>query len=251
MIQSLERAFQILELLNSLESAKKGLGGLEISKRLGLKHPTVHNFLKSLHELGYIEKDPETNKFRLGQKSLNLGLSILNGNNLNHLARPIVRDLVNSVQETAVLTVFDQNLRHTILVEESSKPIKISINTFVDKNFYTTSTGRAMLCCMSKQQIDDLLKAVPLLEDYPFCPKNREELNEILNQTRFRAYEVIDKGDITVIGVPIYNKETHLYAALGVYFPTNGGKSREELAGIIGEVKEAATKINSLLSKNG
>ena len=174
MIQSLERGFQILELLNSLECAKKGLGGLEISKRLGLKHPTVHNFLKSLDELGYVEKDPETSKFRLGQKALHLGLNILNGDNLSHLARPIVKELVNTVHETAVLTVFDQNLRHTILVEESTKPIKISINTFVDNSFYTTSTGRAILSCMSTPELDKLTKAVPMPDDYPFSPKDRQ-----------------------------------------------------------------------------
>jgi DNA-binding IclR family transcriptional regulator len=251
MIQSLERAFKILELLNSIEGAKKGLGGLAISKRLGLKHPTVHNFLKSLDELGYVEKDPETSKFRLGQKALHLGLNILNGDNLNHLARPIVKELVNMVHETAVLTVFDQNLRHTVLVEESSKPIKISINTFVDNSFYATSTGRAILSCMSSIELDSLLEAVPLPMDNSFCPKNREDLDEVLNRIRARGYELIDKGYITVVGAPIYNKETHLYAALGLYFPTNGGLSPDQTSAIIQAIKNAAAKINSLLSKNG
>ena len=81
--------------------------------------------------------------------------------------------------------------------------------------------------------------------------KTVRELNDILNKTRAKGYEVINKGYITVIGAPIYNKETHLYAALGLYFPSNDDRSQEELVCIIDAITEAAAKINSLLSKNG
>ena len=170
MIQSLERAFKILELMNTLECAQKGLGGLEISKQLGLKHPTVHNFLKSLTELGYIEQDPESSKFRLAAKAQELGMNMTRCKSLVMCAQPHLQALTEQVGETSLLILLDNDQRHTVLIEECKKPYRITASSAIDQTFYGTSTGRVLLANMSEAERKAFQKRVPVNPDHNFYP---------------------------------------------------------------------------------
>jgi DNA-binding IclR family transcriptional regulator len=249
MIQSVERAFKILEMLNSLDVGSKGLGGLEISRRLNIKHPTIHNFLKTLNELGYVEQNPETSKFHLGEKALHLGLNLLNADALLHIAKPLLKNLAKEIDETVVLVIYDKGKRHAILVEESQKPIRISINTTVDDHFYTTATGRILLANMTDVERRDLQSEVPMLQTMRYCPKDETELNQTLEQIKNKGFEIIKKDILTVIGVPLINKSTGLNASLGTYYPPNGHDTKSE-AKMIDAMRKTAQTIQTMLNKN-
>ena len=70
MIQSVERAARILEVLGSEGSR---LGVTELSARLGLAKTTVYGLLRALELHGLVEQDLETGKYRLGPALLQLG----------------------------------------------------------------------------------------------------------------------------------------------------------------------------------
>ncbi|RZK13157.1 MAG: MarR family transcriptional regulator, partial [Flavobacterium sp.] len=57
MIQSLKRTFDILEYIATNGNLVRVN---DISQALGLQKTTVHNFLTSLKELGYVEQDELT-----------------------------------------------------------------------------------------------------------------------------------------------------------------------------------------------
>ncbi len=79
MIQSVERAAQILK---ALGSGVPRLGITELSDRLGLAKPTVHGLLRTLEAEELVEQDPETGKYRLGPALLQLGNSFLDNHEL-------------------------------------------------------------------------------------------------------------------------------------------------------------------------
>jgi DNA-binding IclR family transcriptional regulator len=251
MIQSVERAFKILEMMNDLEVHKKGLGGLEISKRLGLKHPTVHNFLKTLSQLGYVQQDPDTSKFRLGEKALHLGLNLLNAESLVHIVGPVLKVLSRTIEETTLLILFDQGMRNTLIVEESPKPVKISVSSTIDDNFYSTATGRVLLANMDDKELDRFIEEHPLRTGMNVAPSTLKEIPEIIARIRKHGYEMIEKDFLTVIGVPLVNKATNLNATLGTYFAGNGTIGKERKQFIISELKKASLRIINQLNKNG
>ena len=246
MIQSLDRAFQILELLNTLECAKKGLGGLEISKTLGLKHPTVHNFLKSLTELGYIQQDPDTSKFRLAEKSKMLGINMVQCESLAMCAKPHLQELVKLTGETAILILLDNDQRHTVLIEECQKPYRITVSSTIDQNFYNTATGRILLANMGRSEYRDFQQRIPIDFNPAFAPKNNLEMVKVLENIQTTGYECIVKQEITVIGVPLVNQSTGLNAAIGVYFHTNG-RTQKDIEELAQAMQQTSSRISHIL----
>jgi len=78
-IQSIERAAAILRLLSG---PSRRLGVVEIAGQLGLAKATVHGILRTLAQVGFVEQDPESSKYRLGAALLHIGNSYLDGNEL-------------------------------------------------------------------------------------------------------------------------------------------------------------------------
>jgi DNA-binding IclR family transcriptional regulator len=246
MIQSLERAFKILEMMNTLECAQKGMGGLEISKKLGLKHPTVHNFLKSLTELGYIRQDPETSKFRLAAKAQELGMNMMLSESLVLCAKPHLKVLTEKIGETSLLVLLDNYHRHTVLIEECQKPYRITVSSTIDQNFHGTSTGRVILAGMTADERLEFEKHVPMQAESYYAPENAVEMDRIIQDIRKNGYECIVKGEVTVIGVPLLNKSNKLNASIGVYFHSNS-KSSTEIKNIVKEMQNTADRISQIL----
>src|SRR5260370_40694280 len=79
MIQSVERAAQILGVLGS---GTPRLGVTEIAERVGLAKPTVHGLLRTLEAHDLVAQDPDTGKYSLGAGVLQLGNAYLDGSEL-------------------------------------------------------------------------------------------------------------------------------------------------------------------------
>lgn len=77
-IQSIERAAAILRLL----SGRRRLSLIELTGELGLPKGTVYGMLRTLVQVGFVEQDPESGKYRIGATLLHLGSSYLDGNEL-------------------------------------------------------------------------------------------------------------------------------------------------------------------------
>src|SRR5215470_74658 len=70
--QSLERGLDILEMIEA-EGAE--LGVRELARRAELSPTIVQRLISSLAWRGYLEKNTETSRYRLGHRSLSLGAS--------------------------------------------------------------------------------------------------------------------------------------------------------------------------------
>ncbi|HXZ98725.1 MAG TPA: IclR family transcriptional regulator [Candidatus Binatia bacterium] len=78
-IQSIERAAQVMRLLSG---RTRRLSLMELAGALSLPKGTVFGILRTLQQVGFIEKDPESGKYQLGAALLHLGSTYLDGNEL-------------------------------------------------------------------------------------------------------------------------------------------------------------------------
>src|SRR6266705_15030 len=79
MIQSVDRSIRILK---ALAGGPGRLGVSELSVRLGLAKGTVHGLLRTLHDHGLVEQDPDSDKYQLGPQLLQLSNRYLDLNEL-------------------------------------------------------------------------------------------------------------------------------------------------------------------------
>ena len=73
--QSLERG---LAILSSFRSGRPLLGVSDLAREVGLSRSTTHRYIATLAQLGYLQQDPPTRKYRLGPRVLDLGFSAIN-----------------------------------------------------------------------------------------------------------------------------------------------------------------------------
>src|SRR4051812_48942171 len=103
-IQSVERALQILDLFDEQTSELKIT---EISKRINLHKSTVHSLLKTLQAHRYIEQDVESGKYRLGMKLFERGNLLLQSMDIRSVARKYLLDLSVETGQTTHLVILD------------------------------------------------------------------------------------------------------------------------------------------------
>lgn len=213
-VQSVVRAFDILEILYETENQQDGIGVMAVSKQLGLKLPTVHNLVKTLVELGYAEQ-LEDGKYRPGPKADRFGMK--SDSILLNLAKPHIDALMKDINETIVLVIRHNGLRYTLMQKECKRELKISADSTPNDNFCGTATGLAILSSLNSKQLDTYLADSPTSFTGHF--KNRNDLDIELDKIRKNTYCCLKKDEFYVFGTPLAKPSAELYAALGVFVP--------------------------------
>src|SRR3954470_20840212 len=102
--QSLERG---LAILSSYHSDRPLIGVSELSRELALSRSTAHRYIATLAQLGYLQQDPGSKRYRLGPKVLDLGFSAINSMDLREVAAPHLRALSDETGFTVNLAILD------------------------------------------------------------------------------------------------------------------------------------------------
>jgi DNA-binding IclR family transcriptional regulator len=103
-IQSVERALQILDLFNEQATELKIT---DISKLMGLSKSTLHSLLKTLQLHGYIDQNPENGKYRLGMKLVERGHFVVGSIDIRQKAKGWLTELSQRTGQTTHLGILD------------------------------------------------------------------------------------------------------------------------------------------------
>lgn len=200
-VQSVERAFAVLEIM---ASAGDAIGLSQLAEASGLPLPTIHRLTRTLVNLGYVRQFP-SRQYGLGPKLIRLGEST--ARMIGAWSRPQLADLVRATGETANMAVLDG----TMAVYVAQVPSEHSMRMFteVGRRVYAHSTGvgKALLSQLS----DDEVRRIVALAGMPAQTANTitgpAELIADLELIRRRGYAVDDgEQEIGVrcfaVGVP-------------------------------------------------
>lgn len=102
-IQSVERALQILDLFNEQATELKIT---DISKLMGLSKSTLHSLLKTLQLHGYIDQNPENGKYRLGMKLVERGHFVVGSIDIRQKAKGWLTELSQRTGQTTHLGIW-------------------------------------------------------------------------------------------------------------------------------------------------
>src|SRR5258708_377253 len=99
---------------------RNGLTNSEISRKLGIPKSSASYILRTLERRGYLLRDAETARYRLGLKILSLGGDAQGNLNLAAVALPFMRALVEKIRLTVHLAVLDQG--EAVYIEKVEAP---------------------------------------------------------------------------------------------------------------------------------
>ncbi|WP_322867493.1 IclR family transcriptional regulator [Aquicoccus sp. G2-2] len=81
-------------------AGEEGCAVAELVARSGMARPTVYRVCAMLQELGWLERNPESRRFTLGSDLAILGLAAQQRHPLESIARPVLEDLSQNIEQT-------------------------------------------------------------------------------------------------------------------------------------------------------
>ena len=121
-VQVVDRVFQILDVLGE---SKGELGATELAARLDLHKSTIHRLLVSLERHRFVEKNPQTAKYKLGWHLFELGMAAVSRLDLLSLSRPYIEALVRKTCETAHLGIMSSGELLSIVSVEADRSLRL------------------------------------------------------------------------------------------------------------------------------
>lgn len=248
---SLKRAIAILTTLGSPDATgSDGLGVAQIARLIGQDKSQVSRTLKALADSGFVIRDPESLRFRLGWRLFTLAASAADQQLLT-LAPQVLRRLVAHVQEAAHLSVLEGREVLTLMSVKPSRAIQAAPWVGRAAPIHCTSAGRALLFDHSDAEVRALLEDAELPAGGPNVPGDVEEVLRRLTRARQLGYVVIseefEEGHVA-IAAPVRDFRRHVIAALNISAPKfRLGKA---LPATGREVKAAADLLSRALSES-
>lgn len=132
------------------------LGVTEIANRVQLHKSTVSRILNGLSESGYIQKDAESGRFRLGLGLLMLSGPLLADLDVRRAALPYLEDLTFEVRETSAISVW--NGQEAVVVEQVASPHQVKHTAAIGTRYnrYESSSVRVLLAELPTSDVSAL-----------------------------------------------------------------------------------------------
>ena len=247
---AVERALEILE---TTAQRREGLTNSEISRKLGIPKSSASYILRTLARRGYLRRDAESGRYRLGLKILSLGRDAQQGLDIADVALPHMRALVERTQMTAHLAVLDQG--EAVYVEKVEAPGFFKVNTWVGRRMYvhSTSVGKALAAWLPKPEVEEILRARGLKKRTPKTISGMARFLTELEKVRAQGYALDDEENslgARCVGAPIFDALGGVPAALGLS-GTLTQINEETMARVVDALKEAARRISRQLARTG
>jgi DNA-binding IclR family transcriptional regulator len=247
-IQSVSHALDILE---SFTRADDELGVTDLSRQLGLHKNNVFRLLATLEHRGYIEQNLETESYRLGPKTLQLGSIFLEQRECRRQARPVLENLMAATGETAVVAVLRTNTVIYMDSVETDRLVRAVSRVGAMLPAHCTAAGKVLLAHLTSVDVERLYPERELTVAGPSTLRDRDALMSELKRVRERGYAVENEAcdlEITGIAAPVRDFSKGVVATLGIIAPANRlTGERIEREGITAKVLDAASVLSEKL----
>ena len=244
-IQSVHRAMQILGLFSLNDPC---LGISEMSRLLNIKKGTVQGLVRSLTRDGFLDKDGDTRKYRLGLKIYELGVILAGSLEINHGASGPAQQLAKRTQHQVRIAIKD-NDSVLVTLDAYPKPQPFYSPQFGPRApLYCTALGKALLAFLEKQEVDAYLEKVHLVPYTPNTITRKDKLIRVLKETRKRGYSINREEHLlgrAAIGAPILGRKG--YPVASIVIVVNPSKLDEKINNLAQEVKKTALEISQLM----
>ncbi|HAI87574.1 MAG TPA: IclR family transcriptional regulator [Firmicutes bacterium] len=241
-VRSVERAFSILEALKDGGDMRL----IDVSRSTMLAKGMVFKLLDTLCSAGYVERDPETGKYRLGKTLFELGLAAGAQMRERSSAHDVLRSLVGQVNETAHLAVLQGPDVLYLDKVESSASLRMVTAVGIRRPAYCTGTGKALLAGLADEDVRRVMDGKPMPRFTPNTICNIDDLLAELALIRTRGYAVDNEENepgIMCVGAPVRNREGIVVSAISVAGPTIR-VNRETIPQLAQILIEAANQIS-------
>ena len=225
----------------------KGIGTVELSRALDMNKTTVSRIMNTLADYGFLLRNPQTKKFHLGWRIVNLGLGMTQylNKNIILIGKPFIDELRDSLKETTTLSILHGKDVVTVYVANKPGPISIHMKLGRRMPFNAAASAKAILAFLSPERIEEELRKV-LPRFTPNTITTPEALKINLKKIREHgfAFDNEEMGlGFRAVSVPIFNVMKEPIASVNVLGVSVDIKWGDD-SPIISKLKEVSLKMS-------
>lgn len=245
-IESVDNALKVLLLLGE----RNELRLTEVAEYLGVATSTAHRLLAMLQYRGFMRQDPRTRAYLPGTALTGVAFSILQRFDVREVLHPFVDSLNRDLGETAHLAILDGGSVRFIDAIESPKATRVASRLGKLMPANCTSTGKALLACLSKEELERLYPEEELPSLTPNSISTRSALQKELEEIRRLGYATSDQESedgVCSVAVAFPPRQAPMRLALNVAVPVYRmtGELRERAAAALqAAVAESVTLLH-------
>jgi IclR family pca regulon transcriptional regulator len=220
----------------------------QVARAVGADRAGARRFLLTLEKLGYVRRQGRF--FQLTPRILDLGYSYLSTLPLRSVAEPIVRELVQEVNESSSVSVLDgADIVYVVRVPvKKIMTITLSIGSRIPA--YCSAMGRILLGGLPKKQVVTLLKRSVITRYTRYTLTSPQDIMEAVATDHAKGWSMcnqeLEKG-ICSLAVPLVDREGRIVAAMNITANLSRTTSSEMVSKFLPSLKRSADVINSAL----
>lgn len=212
-VRAVERA---LAILNAFSADQPFMGVAQIQKKTGLSRATVYRLLTTLSAARLVRSEGDPQRFTLDHGVMKFASVWLSTLDAVELARPILRELRETLGETTALFLLRENSRICAVEYKSREAISYSRGLGHAGDITQGATGKAILAAMQDDQVTNVLDTLG-------CHGlARSKLLEAVGETRRAGYAIsfseIIEGALA-ISVAFRDHRGDVAGSLGLFGP--------------------------------
>jgi IclR family pca regulon transcriptional regulator len=247
-VHSVLKAFDVLKAF-SRHKPKMTLS--EVAEYAGMSRASARRFLLTFTHAGYMETDGK--RFQLTPKLLELGHSVLASLNVWDVARPILAELSERVDENAYGAVLDgMDVLYVVHIPAATRVVNVNLRVGSRLPAYCTSIGRVLLAGLSDEAVERVLADIKPVALTPKTVTAKGRLRELIGEARRVGWSIVDEEleiGLRSVSVPIRSAQGSVIAAINVCAPSVRVSAEEIRTRILPEVLAAAERITQALTE--
>jgi IclR family transcriptional regulator, acetate operon repressor len=183
-IGTLERGLAVLQFFKRTQEA----GIAEIAERIDLSRSTTYRIAQRLRELGFLEVDSISARWRLGRETAQLGVAALQSTDLMRIAPPVLLGLLEGTREAVNLAVFDTDSMVLMFREQGPQSVTISSRLGSRRPMHASGLGKAYLAALRPNERHTLIDRLELKRFTPETIVDKEALERALTAIQKRGF---------------------------------------------------------------
>ncbi|MFN4153911.1 MAG: IclR family transcriptional regulator C-terminal domain-containing protein [Paracoccaceae bacterium] len=222
--ENVAAALKVFAVLESL--AQDGQVSLaDLANHTMTSKATAHRLLHTMVDLGYVEQDSATERFRLTLKLFTLGARSLSGqSDLLRIADVQMGMLSRATGESINLGVMDSREQKVVYIHKYDSAYSLSMKSTLGLRnpLHSTSLGKALLAWRPEAEVRERIGRSPLPQ---IAPRTLTDPEALIDQLRhFRAQGVAEEieeseAGVRCLSVPVLDHLGRSIAAISIAFP--------------------------------
>lgn len=217
-VKALQKGFRLIE-----ELGQRGQAGVsELAAALDMPTSTVHIYLQTLRDIGYVIN--KNNNYQLSLRFLEIGSKVRDQKKVFAVARREMMDLCRMTGQTIGLGVFENGQRVQLWQIEGANAVNDNIHIGEYTKLHWTSLGKTLLASRTDKSIDRIIDEHGLPRATEKTITDKSDLFNEIERIRERGYTVEDeerKVGIRSVSVPVTDSAENTIAAMGIVAPKN------------------------------